>query len=686
MAFGLWFLARSCKYLPWSENHRLRDCRRSLIIRAAVPSPKAKASEHHPLLLIYPLVQMPNVISLLPPLLITLLACTDGVLLTGFIFVRASLKTRLCFGAVIGLVGLSWIGFLCALLVGLNWLSIGVTTAIFGAGAFFLRRFAPSSIRPALKFSLLIYYGLWVIFFGWLFARVIVIEADGLHTAPANNYGDLPFHFSVVTSFADGDNFPPHSPIFHSLKFTYPFLIDFLTAFLHRAGADWAAAFFIPNIILILALVGLLELLTEQLTQSKVAARIAPILFFFSGGLGFVYCLRDFQNTNIGWWDFLLHLPQSYTKNDALNLEWGNMLTTLIVPQRSLLFGIPVFAMIVILWWEALRETALDKSPRRPFAPSPRRVFLFVAGILAGLMPLLHAHGFFSVMIVSAVMALVFFSWDWLAFFIPAGVLSLPQAWWLSGTGTRSSLFKFHFGWAAGDSSIFKFYVLNFGLVLFVLLLALIFAVRRTRRFYWPFVLCFIIPNVVLLAPWPWDNIKVLVYWYLVSCALVAGFIAKFWTRRLFPLSLALLLLPILSGSLDVLRGLSPTENLLLFGTTELKVAELIKQRIPPHALMLSAPIHNSVLALSGRQMLMGYPGHLWSHGVKFEERERDVKTIYLGGIEAEKLLKKYAIDFVVVGPVEYSELNADEGFFAARFSAVIDEDGYRVYKISAVQ
>ena len=686
MAFGLWFLARSCKYLPWPENHRLRDCRRRLIIRAAVPGQKAKDPGPHQLLLIYFLVQMPNVISLLPPLLITLLACTDGVLLTGFIFVRASLKTRLCFGAVIGLVGLSWIGFLCALLVGLNWLSIGVTTAIFGAGAFFLRRFAPSPIRPALKFSLLIYYGLWVIFFGWLFARVIVIEADGLHTAPANNYGDLPFHFSVVTSFADGDNFPPHSPIFHSLKFTYPFLIDFLTAFLHRAGADWAAAFFIPNIILILALVGLLELLTEQLTQSKVAARIAPILFFFSGGLGFVYCLRDFQNTNIGWWDFLLHLPQSYTKNDALNLEWGNMLTTLIVPQRSLLFGIPVFAMIVILWWEALRETALDKSPRRPFAPSPRRVFLFVAGILAGLMPLLHAHGFFSVMIVSAVMALVFFSWDWLAFFIPAGVLSLPQAWWLSGTGTRSSLFKFHFGWAAGDSSIFKFYVLNFGLVLFVLLLALIFAVRRTRRFYWPFVLCFIIPNVVLLAPWPWDNIKVLVYWYLVSCALVAGFIAKFWTRRLFPLSLALLLLPILSGSLDVLRGLSPTENLLLFGTTELKVAELIKQRIPPHALMLSAPIHNSVLALSGRQMLMGYPGHLWSHGVKFEERERDVKTIYLGGIEAEKLLKKYAIDFVVVGPVEYSELNADEGFFAARFSAVIDEDGYRVYKISAVQ
>ena len=306
---------------------------------------------------------------------------------------------------------------------------------------------------------------------------------------------------------------------------------------------------------------------------------------------------------------------------------------------------------------------------------------LFFAGILAGLMPLLHAHGFFAIMMVSAVMALVFFSWDWLVFFIPAGILSVPQAWWLSGTGTRSSLFKFNFGWMTGDGSIFRFYYLNFGLLLFVLALALFFISRRTRRFYWPFALCFFVPNLVLLAPWPWDNIKVLLYWFLISCVFVAGFIAKLWTRKLFPVAVVLIILLTLSGALDVLRGLSPIEKVRLFDADQLQVAERIKEKIPPHALMLSAPIHNSVLALSGRQMLMGYPGHLWSHGVKFEERERDVKTIYLGGEEAEKLLKKYAIDFVIVGPTEYKDLNADEGYFANRFSVVIDES-----RLSCVQ
>ncbi len=629
-------------------------------------------------------------------LFIAALTVVVGVLFMCRFFAAASLVMHLSFGAVLGMVTLAWTGFLWSLCFGLNRISIGLTIATLVFSGVGLVRKNPLKILTNTKeisdkrFAIdVCFYFVWMIFFSWIFSRIISFETDGLYTAPANNYGDLAFHFSVITSFSEGDNFPPQNPVFQGLKFTYPFLIDFLTAFFYRVGADWAAAFFIPNIILILSLVGLIQVLTEKITNSKIAARIAPFLFFFSGGLGLVYFFQDFQNTNLSWWNFLQHLPQSYTKNDALNLQWSNMLTTLIITQRSLLLGIPVFAMIVILWWEWIgeKETREQGEGGSCFVTSPWfslfscPLSLFFAGILAGLLPMLHAHGFFAIMMVSAVMALLFFSWDWLVFFIPAGILSLPQAWWLSGTGTRSSLFKLNLGWMIGDGSFVKFYYLNFGLIFFVLALALVFMSRRTRRFYWPFALCFIVPNVVLLAPWPWDNIKVLLYWFLISCVFVAGFIAKLWTRKLFPIAAVMIILLTLSGALDVLRGLSPIEKLRLFDADQIQVAERIKEKIPPHALMLSAPIHNSVLALSGRQMLMGYPGHLWSHGVKFEERERDVKTIYLGGEEAEKLLKKYAIDFVIVGPTEYKDLNADEGYFADRFSVVIDESSYRVYK-----
>ena len=263
---------------------------------------------------------------------------------------------------MLGMVALSWTGFLLSLCFGLNSLSIGFTIALLVICFVLLLKKNQSPAKPQIRKEEIVigrfaldtaFFIFWLIFFVWILSRVIVVEADGLHTSPANNYGDLAFHFSVITSFSEGDNFPPQNPIFQGLKFTYPFLIDFLTAFFYRVGADWAAAFFIPNIILIMALVGLIELLTEQITGNKIAARIAPFLFFFSGGLGFVYFFQDFQNTNLSWWNFLQHLPNSYTKNDALNLQWSNMLTTLIIPQRSLLLGIPVFAMIVILWWRS---------------------------------------------------------------------------------------------------------------------------------------------------------------------------------------------------------------------------------------------------------------------------------------------------------------------------------------------
>src|SRR5581483_8891910 len=440
-----------------------------------------------------------------------------------------------------------------------------------------------------------VYYLAWAVFLGLLFSRVVSSGDGGMYTAPANNFGDLPFHFSVITSFAYGENLPPRNPIFAGLPFTYPFLIDFLTAFFRRAGADWPAAFFIENIILSLSLVGVIELMTLKLTGHRLAARIAPVLFLFNGGFGFVYFLRDLGESSAGLLNFLAHLPRTYTMSDELHLRWGNVFTTLLIPQRSLLFGLPTAAMIISLWWQAVSETEgwgewgmgrwKNKEKRRQgekvtgkqvnmdtdsvspsLPPSPRRRYLLAAGVLAGLMPMAHAHGFFSVMIVSVLLALLFFSWDWLAFFIPAGVLSLPQALWLRATPTRSKMFEPHFGWEAydlwraGQMSPLTFWLINAGAFLLLLALALLVGrliTARLRRFYLPFLICFILPNAVLLAPWAWDNIKVLIYWYLASCPLVAALLTQLFSSRAVMLRIiaaALLVMLTLSGAVDVLR------------------------------------------------------------------------------------------------------------------------------------
>ncbi len=635
-------------------------------------------------------------------LLFTLLAIANGTWLTCLVVEKASLRARVVVGAVIGLALLSWIAFLSALAFKLNGVSIGITAAILIAGFVALlgkvpfKRFRASLDETRLdKLGIACYAG-WTVLLVWLFIRVVSFQPDGLHTAPLNNFGDLPFHFGVITSFAYGENLPPQNPIFAGMKFTYPFLIDFLTAFFMRCGADWRAAFFVENIVLALALVGLIEMLALRMTKNRVAALIAPVIFLFNGGFGFLNFFQqlslffnDPQQAKFGLLHFLTHLPATYTMNaelmagaSKLPLRWGNVFTTLLIPQRSMLFGLPFVALIVLLWWMALGET--DRGGQG----SPRRRFLFAAGILAGLLPMLHAHGFFSVAIVSVPLTLLFFSIDWIAFYVPVAVLAAPQALYLSGTQVRNELFKFHLWWEAGNSNPALFWAANAGLFMLILIIAL--AVRKLAstqqaKFYLPFALWFIVPNVVKLAPWDWDNIKVLVYWALVSCVFVALVVSVLLTHRwvvLKVLGAALLILLTLSGAMDVLRAASPIEDVTLFGQAEVEVAEMIRQKTPPRAVILHAPIHNSVVALTGRQSVMGYPGHLWTHGIDYGQRENEVKAIYRGGPESAKPLASLNVDYVVIGPAEQSQMQVAENFFTALYPVVIDHAGYRVYRV----
>src|SRR5215472_14385301 len=330
---------------------------------------------------------------------ISLLAIANGALLTLPVIEKTQGPTRIAIGSVIGIAALSWIAFLTALAMGLNAISIGVTIGILAIGlAIQIRFIGRDRIGAASRdFELspagVIYYAAWTSLLAWLFARVVMFYPDGMHTAPANNYGDLPFHFSVITSFAYGDNLPPQNPIFAGMKFTYPFLIDFLTAFFIRCGADWRSAFFVENLALALALVRLIEALTLRMFNNIVAARIAPVIFLFNGGLGFINFFRESGARSGGLLNFLSHLPKTYTMNaelalasGAVPLRWGNVFTTLLIPQRSMLFGLPFVAMIIALWWMTFGEERDAKTRRR---------YLLAAGILAGLLPMLHAHGFF---------------------------------------------------------------------------------------------------------------------------------------------------------------------------------------------------------------------------------------------------------------------------------------------------
>jgi hypothetical protein len=280
---------------------------------------------------------------------------------------------------------------------------------------------------------------------------------------------------------------------------------------------------------------------------------------------------------------------------------------------------------------------------------------------------------------------------EWFTFFAVASAIAIPQLLWstLHSSVNAGSFFAWEVGWDHGQENAIVFWFLNTGFFIPLILVAVLtrgegyLVPKRLLLFYLPFTLCFIVPNLIKMAPWIWDNIKVLYYWWLASAPIVALLLARLWhqgrTRRL--LAVVLFVCVTLAGALDVAGIALRSIKYQVFDAAGLSFAELVKAQTAPRALIVHAPVHNTPVFLSGRRSLMGYPGHIWTHGLQFIEREGEIKRIYLGSPDAEQLIRKYGIEYLVLGPQERLVVPVNE-VFISRFQKVGEVGGYTLYKI----
>ena len=89
-----------------------------------------------------------------------------------------------------------------------------------------------------------------------------------------------------------------------------------------------------------------------------------------------------------------------------------------------------------------------------------------------------------------------------------------------------------------------------------------------------------------------------------------------------------------------------------------------------------------TLLFIAGRKALMGYAGHIWSHGyTNWVERERDVKSMLKGDRKAFDLIDKYKPDYVTVGRHERN-IGVNKQFFDINFNSVLQSETYTVYDL----
>lgn len=652
--------------------------------------------------------------------LIIIALAFGGMALTYLVANEETFMWRIAVGNVVGSAVFGTSAFFLALMFGFN-----VATVIFAIvltllpiavlqkrerRSKFLRDWAKAKGKlqggNLKRFAGFGYYAFFVVLFWLFFGQTMYETAAGIFTGGSQNLGDLPFHLGAIFGFTDGNNFPPQNPSFSGARFSYPFIADFLTACFIRLGADLQSAMFLQNVSWAFSLLVILERFSVRVTGSKLAGRIAPALLFFSGGLGFLWFFKDYWEQGKGLWEFLWALPRDYTIGEQF--RWGNSLVVLFMTQRSLLLGMPItIAVLGFLWRIFATESTVNNENETSssilrFSPSPLMV-----GLLAGMLPLIHLHSLAALFIVTGFLFIIRPErWrDWIAFGVGVCVIAVPELLWsMAGSATETSkFFGWHFGWDSREANVIWFWVKNTGIVIPALIGgAYLIHISQSRNapersktedqrpksktlllFYVPFIFLFVVSNTAKLAPWEWDNIKVLIYWFVGSVPLIAYAIAWSWEEKKLLRAAAVLGFAALtlSGGLDVWRTAAGQNKIKVFDADAVKLAGQIKAKTPPNALFLNAPTYNSAVVLSGRRSYMRYVGHLSSHGIDYGPREEEIKRIYEGGGVADIFLKKAEIDYILVSPEEQSSLKPNEEFLK-RFPVVAEAGQYRVYKI----
>jgi hypothetical protein len=617
---------------------------------------------------------------------------------------------RVVIGIVVAVAGLTLLGYLLALAVGVT-VGLILLLALLGlaAGGSLLWRHLPR-MRSALAtrpwaqpavVSMAVAISMVAVVMGYLFVRAVQVTPDAWLAHYNNTWSDWSSHASYTTAFVYGQNLPPQNPIFAGTPFRYTFAPDFASALLVAGGWSIPAALTWPSWgMTVLALSGLI-LWARRLTGGIGAGVIAVTLALLGGGLGFWFFFGD--AARLGLINALTHIPRTYDRFDPpVNIQWYNPILSYYLPQRTFVFGAAIVMAVLLLLTPPLlatplfrwRETSttIVKSWRRWTVKSEAVAFL-AAGGLTGLLPLFHVHSLVVLGIVTACWALLFPRPAWIGFFAAMLLLAVPRLLMAvpgdPGAPQEHQYPRWLIGWMSGKDFPPWFWIKNTGLFWPLLLAALLspLALRgRARVLIAPFSLVFLIANLIKFQPWDWDNSKLLVFWYLASAVAVGAVLVRLARAHLVGavVAAAIWLSLVASGVLSLMQFLPPQGPAYVwFSAEEVQLAAEVRRTTPPRAVFVTGEQPTNPIAdLAGRSVLMSYPGWLWSYGINYTQREADLARIYNGGAQALVLLRHYHADYVVIGPNELSSYHPNLDYFNAQFRLVLHTQNYEIYAV----
>lgn len=521
------------------------------------------------------------------------------------------------------------------------------------------------------------------------FCWLIYYDGNDLKVQSPNNLGDLSLHLTYIKHFASGVPLWPDNPIEPFSKLRYPAGTDLFNAVLTCLGLDVHKG---------LVWVGIIASIATFYAFYRWGGVFGIAAFLFNGGLASYPALetlsfQDYQGAN--------------------NIAWKSIALSMFVTQRGVLYAFPA-ALLLLYQWRAkffpdYVEPALVRRAdndddytallglRRPPLP------FWIEASLYATMPLYHSHTFIAL---SLVLAFLFILGDWNArkqslLLVATAVIPATFCVWVTTDYFHAGSFiKWQPGWVqvTGDMKmpLVEFWLVNFGawvplLLYFVGIVGLTvwkqarepdFKISATVAFLIPAIAIFLVGNLVKLAPWEWDNIKVIVWAYF----LILPFL---WTELVvqWPLHLrALVCLALFwSGFATLWGGLSAGRNGFGIGNREeLDAIASVVKKLPADARYAGWPTWGHPILLQGRKMVLGYPGHLWTQGFDYSPTFDKLQAMMLGAPNWKEIARSFHTRYLFWGREEKQNYAASKRPWEQQSALVASGEWGAIYDLEA--
>lgn len=453
------------------------------------------------------------------------------------------------------------------------------------------------------------------------FLWLIYHDGDAWKILSPNNLGDLSLHLSLIRWLAAAPHWWPASPILAGDPLRYPPGSDLFNALLLKVGVPVEQG---------LLWCGLAGAALAGVALWRWGGAVALAAFLFNGGFAGVVLWKT------GW-----------SGDPDVVAEWKNFFLTLFVTQRGFLYALPAGLLLLAGW----REEFFGERQGRPLP-------IAVQALLLAVIPLFSIH---AALFLGAMMGCLFLG-------VPharQGLAKLAMiAWpvmallgWIvtSGAGGPSALgtIGWKTGWMSDGTPGFWFWNFGISLPLAILLCLLLLrqgAGREARAFVWPAAMVFAACLLIRFAPWPWDNMKLMLWsWLVIAPYLWHLLIAE----RPAAVRVIAALLLFGSGAATLVAGLDGRHGYELVRRSPLDEAAWALRKVPPGDVIACAPEYNQPVLMLGHPVVCGYEGHLWSHGLDYRQRYDALEAVMKGESGWEQSARNLGAGYIYWGEAE---------------------------------